>query len=363
MKPISKDYYFVDFHATIDAIKYRLYMLQEKVKELYKPTTEKKDYFCPRCKAQWTQLEVLDKVGPMGFECHRCDALLEREERQEGEASGNEMQAKLNNQLKQFLQMLHQIDLEDIPKNDFDTAMSLQVPVHRESNVNPLKPYQPTNAKGAAATANRVFTSTNALDVSVTTSSERSAAEQAAEAKRKADIAAQNVLPVWHTTSTVTGQPTGAAPQPNEAQANGASFVKEEEDVKDRDDQENDPLAAYYAQLEQEKENEAREDEEADDSLGDEDEFEDVKVEPPSTQTPPSSKPALTNGTKDVKKEMDGKGSETEGSTPATNASTPAYGAADGPALKRVKFEETAIANGNGKEDSDEDEGVDFEDV
>ncbi|KAL2051825.1 hypothetical protein ABVK25_007981 [Lepraria finkii] len=88
-RPINKDYYYIDFHATIDAIKYRIFRLTQKVKEIYKPSEEKKDYNCPTCKAQWTQLEVLDKVGPFGFEWHRCGGLLEREEPSAGSEYGS----------------------------------------------------------------------------------------------------------------------------------------------------------------------------------------------------------------------------------------------------------------------------------
>ncbi|KAL9637121.1 MAG: hypothetical protein Q9164_002395 [Protoblastenia rupestris] len=378
-RPVNKDYYYIDFHATIDAIKYRMFYLTEKVKELYKPSHEKKDYFCPQCHSQWTQLEVLDKFGPMGFECHRCGGPLEREERQEGDSTGHEKQSKLMSQLDGFIKMLQHIDNQDIPNNDFETALSLAVPVQRDATVNPLRPFQPVD-KIQTSTVVKGVTQVTAvpLDVSVTTSSDRTAAVQAEEAQRKADLAAQNVLPVWHTTSTVTGEKTVYSSE-SETQMNGNTLVKGEEEEKKDANVMNDELTAYYAQMLQEKEKEAREDREADESSGDDDdEFEDVEVGRSVVGNVSNTISTGINGKETSEADNGGKPSGSESSVPATNASTPASGVTngqvdtEGPASKKVKFEDVANGallsetNGNAaavEKDSDEDDGVEFEDV
>ena len=366
-RPINKDYYFIDFHATIDAIKYRIFHLTERVKEMYKPSEEKKDYKCPTCNAQWTQLEVLDKVGPMGFECHRCGGLLEREELTEGATTGHEKQSKLMSQLDGLLKMLQQIDSEDIPNNDFDTAFSHAVPIPRDHSITPGQKTQPLGQVAGPPAAVKGITQIAAapLDVSVTTSSERTAAERAAEAQRKADIAAQNILPVWHTTSTVTGETTVAK---KDSEQNLSSAISREEDVDKKDfDVLNDGVAAYYAQLAKEQEQEAREDREGDDSSGDEEDFEDVGIAASGLGSPSSSFSAdrpLNGGTRT-------KASESGSSAP-TNTSTPAPSGQvmddeDAPLAKKVKFEprENGIAGAGGQEDkdSDEDEDAEFEDA
>jgi len=40
------------------------------------PEPDDKVYFCRRCKSEWSTLEVLDKRGPEGFLCHKCDYVL-----------------------------------------------------------------------------------------------------------------------------------------------------------------------------------------------------------------------------------------------------------------------------------------------
>ena len=377
-RPINKDYYFVDFHATIDAIKYRIFRMTQKVKDMYKPSEEKKDFHCPRCKAQWTELEVLDNVGKEGFLCHRCGGLLDREP-DAGDSTGHAKQSKLMSQLDGLLKMLQKVDSEDIPNNDFDTAFSLAVPVQRDRNVNPVQQSVPSNnSKPPPAAVKGMMPQLVAaqLDVSVITGSERTTAEQASEAQRKANIAAQNALPVWHTTSTVTGESTVAGKKDGEQQTNGGALLKEDEEEKKlstTDEQ----LEAYYAQIAREREEEAEEREAAseDDDEGD---FEDVLGASPNgtpsssmSETPKGSQLSQLNGS------MKRKGSESGSSAPVTNTSTPAGSGqgiddGDGPAPKKVKFENQengntgAVRSEPGEQadkDSDEDEEADFEDA
>lgn len=376
-RPINKDYYYVDFHATIDAIKFRIFRLTQKVKDMYKPSEEKKDFHCPRCKAQWTELEVLDKPCPTGFECHRCGGLLEREP-DAGDSTGHAKQSRLMSQLEGLLKMLQQVDSEDIPSNDFDTAFSLAVSVDRDKNLNPLLPRVPFNAPKpppAAVKGMMAQLVATQLDVSVTTDSEGTTVEQAAEAQRKANIVAQNILPVWHTTSTVTGETTVVGKKDGEQQANGGALLKQEEDER-KISTEDEQLEAYYAEIEREREKEARDREEASEDE-DEGDFEDVlggsQSGTPSSSisgTPKGSQMSQPNGS--VKR----KGSESGSSAPATNTSTPAGSAqaieeGDAPVPKKVKFENqengaSAVKPEAAEQldnDSDEDEEADFEDA
>ncbi len=292
--------------------------------------------------------------------CHRCGGVLEREEPNAGDAGGHEKQSRLMSQLEGLLGMLQQIDSEDIPNYDFETAISLSVPVPRDPGTGPARTTVAVNGNGPPVSVKGMTqTSYVPLDVSVTAGSEKTAAEKAAEAQRKADIAAQNVLPAWHTHSTVTGELTGGQRAANDVQTNGTDLIKDEEEKKDGGNVLNDELTAYYTQMAQEKEKEAREDQEADDSSAEEeDEFEDVGITPSNVDTPSSS---FAGDTKV-------KDSESGSSAPATGVSTPAGSgtipdAEAPPAVKKVKFEEEQTENVKPGKDSDEDEEVEFEDV
>lgn len=355
-RPVSKDYYYIHFHATIDAIKYRIFHLTERVKDLYKPNEEKKDYHCPRCLSQYTTLQVLDSFGPTGFICHKCGGALQEQHRAAGDSTGHEKQSKLMSQLEPLLKLLKEIDSNDIPNNDFESAFAVMVPVQRNEFVNPIRATELVPSRGPPAAVKGVTeTKVIPLEISVTTGSERTTADQAAEAQRKADLAAQNALPVWHTKSTVTGEGTDGGKERERNGVNGgaAEILKREEDEKNEGALLTTELDAYYRQLQQEKEKEAREDRESDESgSGEDDEdFEDIGIGPSVDASQPST-PAINNEIKAELAESTAttskkRGSESGSSLPGTNISTPVSsggapddGEENGPAPKRVKIAE-----------------------
>lgn len=253
-------------------------------------------------------------------------------------------------QLEPLLKLLKEIDSNDIPNNDFEAAFAVMVPVQRNEFINPTRATEPVPSRGLP-TAVKGITETKVipLEISVTTGSERTKADQAAEAQRKADLAAQNALPVWHTKSTVTGEGTDGGKESERNGANGgaAEILKREEDEKNEGALLTTELDAYYKQLQQEKEKEAREDRESDESgSGEDDEdFEDIGIGPSIDASQPST-PVIHNETKTAAAGKK-RGSESESSLPGTNISTPvSSGALDdgeesGPAPKRARIVES----------------------
>ena len=322
----------------------------------------------------------------MGFLCHRCDGLLERDERSAGDSTGHEKQSKLMSQLETLLKLLQQIDSEDIPSNNFETAFAVMVPVKRNEDINPTRLTAPVDAGKAPPTAVKGIKQNEIqpLEISVTTSSERTAAEQAAEARRKAEIAAQNVLPVWHTAPTVTGERTDLGSKDREPLTSGvgggaSSPLKAEEEEKKIVVNVDDELKAYYAQMEKEKEREAQKNREADEEdeeedEDDEEEFEDVGLGATGTPSSSISASANFNGIKSVltngKIKQEPAESDSGSSALVTGTSTPAGSQLIiedddvGPATKKIKVEPSMV-NGVGPrgEDSDEDEEMEFEDA
>ena len=386
-RPINKDYYYIDYHATIDAIKYRVFHLTQRVKDMFKPSEERKDYYCLRCKAEYTTLEVLDSVGPIGFLCHRCGFNLEeRDDRNAGTAAGHEKQSKLASQLERLLKLLQQIDSEDIPSNDFEAAFAIAVPVQKNELINPTRNTEPIKPGRGPPAAVKGMNANNLvpLEVSLTTSSEKTAAEQAAEARQKAEVAAQNAMPIWHTKSTVTGESTALGLKHAELVKvdDSAATVQVQQREQKENDVLNDELAEYYNQLLQEKANEAQqalnEDQSSSDEDEEEDEFEDVSIQPSAIATPSST---LSNAANELKnggsmQPSRKRGSESISGDHGSNVSSnPAVAPADGeiPAAKRLKTEgqESRVESGKagaggaeaGDSDEDEDEEDEFEDA
>lgn len=363
MRPINRDYYYINFHATIDAIKFRIFHLTERVKALYKPSEEKKDFYCPRCKSQWTQIEALKNISGGEFLCDRCGFVLERDDTSAANTSGHERQSKLMAQLDGLLKLMRQIDSQEIPRNDFESAFALAVPIQRDEAVNPLRRTEPLDANASATGAGRpaAVHGVNAvaapLEVSVLSSADI-AGQRELEVQRKQEAQAQNALPQWHTRSTVTGEITAVGTK--ELQRFGVTGLgpvtmpkTEEEEKKAEDDGLGEQLAEYYAQMAKERAEAEKQDQE---SEGDDDEddmaFEDVIGVADAGM--PQGRSSNVNGVVKAESNSSSSAAVTRVPTPATDVGD------DGGAAKRRKVEEVQVEVE--AEDSDEDD-VEFEDV
>ena len=298
-----KDWYYLNFHRAIDSIKYRIHRLNKHVESLGAPMTEKKDLGCPRCKSQYTDLEVMDKIDPYtgDFLCQRCGHALDQIEEDE-RTNENESVKRMNSQLEKILNLLREIDATNVPENDFQTALSKQKPVLR-NDANPgqlrtevvdLPNRNLQSTKGLAIVPEKIAVQVQD-DEDVKKESEVSEA-----AARREKEARQNALPEWISKSTVSGDVTtvGAKEERMRMEREAASVVKEDgsEEKKPvlKNGAEEDVMAAYWEELAKAQAEEAaaraksEEEEEEDD---DEDDFEDVDV----TGTPANGTP-LPNG-------------------------------------------------------------------
>ncbi|CAM1510274.1 Fc.00g006090.m01.CDS01 [Cosmosporella sp. VM-42] len=223
-RPSNRTWYYINYRHTIDAIKWRVYTIDKEVQGTTQIANEKKEYFCPFCKAEWTAMEVLDNVGPEGFLCHRCHHTLTFEA--DRNAGGHEQSTRLNDQFKFISELLPQIDAVHIPECDFDRALAKARPVVRDAT------HQRVTTIAVDAGANRPMavkgltnTGPQSIAVNISTSDGPTEAEKAAEKARKEKIAKQNALPSWMSNSTVTGESFTAV------DAAGTTSVKKE-DVK-----------------------------------------------------------------------------------------------------------------------------------
>lgn len=381
----SRDYYYIPFHPAIDAIKYRITKLTDKVKELYQPAAERKEWRCPRCKSEYDTFQVLTYANDEGFSCEKCGTTLEEtpQAKDAVEMIGHEKHSRLMDQLGKILSLMQQVDRLQIPENDFDTAWEKKKEVPRERGQHARREYVSVPGSIKVAKAGRTGPEqikAETLGISLTTGEDHDAADEARREARKAALAKQNMLPVWHTQSTVSGGDGGAV-KPEDVQLNG-DMVKKEEEVDEKKPivDEQDDLAAYRAEMQREKEEAeqraAEEDLESDE--GDEDSFEDVISTSTGTPLPGTSTPAsssqqqllLAPTSNGVKREFD------YDSGPSSYANTPAAGtpsANDGSEreLKRVKFENGVDVGKEGsqtglvtvKKEESEDDEEDFEDA
>lgn len=307
------------------------------------PTAEKKDLHCPRCKSQYTELEVMDNIDPAtgAFLCHRCSHELERVQEDE-RGSENEHMKRLNSQLEPFLSLMRQIDATTVPENDFNAALSKHIPAKRDEDINPGPRTEIVDAPS------RNLESTKGLEmkpekiaVQLQDDDTVKREAEAEEARRKREKEArQNALPEWISKSTVTGEITAVGAKEErlrrEREAHTGPIEDSSEDKKAVNTTDEDVMNEYWAKLEEIKAQEAAEAEEDDE---DEDDFEDIDV--------------------------------TGGNTPAMNG-TPAMESSnatdDEREAKRVKVGQIVMSGANGtaseaQSDEDGDDDLEFENV
>ena len=347
----ARDYYYIPFHPALDAIKYRITKLTDKVKELYQPEAQRKEWRCPRCKSEYDTFQVLPYANDEGFGCEKCGTTLEETPQAIDAAGmiGHEKHSRLMDQLGKILVLMQQVDRLQVPENDFDTAWEKKKEVPRERGQHARREYVSVPGTIKVAKAGRTgpeVVKAESLGINLTSGEEHDAADQARREAKKAELAKQNMLPVWHTQSTVSGGVAVNIKAEN-AETNG-NVLKKEESVDEKKPivDEQDDLAAYLAEMKREREEAERkaaaEDLESDE--GDEDDFEDVistNTGTPlnGTSTPLSlSQHQLPHPINGEKREFDSE------SGPSSDANTPAAGipsANDGSDrdLKRVKFE------------------------
>ncbi|GAM35655.1 hypothetical protein TCE0_017r04151 [Talaromyces pinophilus] len=365
-RPVNRDYYYIPLHPVIDAIKFRVLRLTSTIKAQYTPSEDRKEYICLRCGSEWTELDVLSLYSDEGFECQSCGAILERTEDVKGteglDRTGHEKNSKLMAQLEAFTTLLKQIDATEIPINDFETAWDHKVEVIRNQQTHPSKPAIAAAAKQPAAVRGNQRVDAAAIEVSVQSSAEKTAAEQEADAARKAAFEKQNALPVWHTHSTVSTTAGNVGQMKAETDAEVKAEIKDEGDEAKPSMDALDDIAAYYAEIAKAKAEEATSpDEDDSDDDEDEDDFEDISVVGTPAATTlgqgPTSAPALGRSPMaGIKRELE---SESGSSAPQTATGTPGTPPDEGPLSKRIKTEEDAVKK---EEESDEDE-EEFEDV
>jgi transcription initiation factor TFIIE subunit alpha len=286
MKAVNREYYYVDYRRAIDATKYRIHMLDERIKANAKPTQEKKEFYCPQCKAQWTTMEVLDHVDFLGresgFLCRTCDHPLKSIHlTNESQSESDDIPAKFNRQFAALLKLMQDIDQVTIPAIEGEAAVESARELPRDNDINPAAKHEPVMPANIRPTAVKgIATGPEKIEISIATEEEYTEAQRAAEAARSAQISRQNALPEWHAKSTVddkeyfakTGQPSSTPA------VNGTSTPSVKTEAADGGQKGEDPaLDAYFEALKAEQERQAKEaEEEEEEEDDDEDEFEDV---------------------------------------------------------------------------------------
>ncbi|KAI5790208.1 TFIIE alpha subunit-domain-containing protein [Geopyxis carbonaria] len=199
-RPVNRTWYFLDYRAAIDAIKWRMKRTVDEVEVKMNKDADAKDYVCPRCRRKLAVLDAIADIDEMGmFLCDRCHTQLVEDDDNTPDKATQERLSRFMQQTNMIVELLRKVDETVVPENDFDSAYSIAVPVPQDKTQlsKPFVPVDRPTKKGVTSSIPA------ALAVEITDSSEKSAIELAAEQARKQQQAEKNSLPVWHTQSTV----------------------------------------------------------------------------------------------------------------------------------------------------------------
>ncbi|PMD21049.1 hypothetical protein NA56DRAFT_645780 [Hyaloscypha hepaticicola] len=368
-RPMNRTYYYIDYRATIDAIKWRVYQMNKKVQGNTIPESERKEYFCRRCKSEWTVLEVLDKRGPEGFLCHKCGFVLVHDP--DNNRGGHEQSTRYHAQFRFITDLLPKIDEVVIPENTFEKALVSARKVIRDET-NPANDTAPVDSSASKPTAVRgmVNVGPSSINVTITKSEGPTEADIAAEQARKEKIAAQNAMPVHFTHSTISGEQVKFTSQPTFPASQSLEPNKKTLDLDtpfvNGDGAEIDD---YFARLKAEQAKEAEREQDEEYETDDEDEedlgFEDVvptgagsgAATPASSagDVKPTSAPSGLSGVLKKSGSVSASGTSTGATSPVTGPGTPNE---DGRPAKKVRIEEPTP-----KEEDESEEDMEFEDV
>lgn len=313
LKAVTREYYYIDYRRAIDAVKYKIHKVDSRIKKDAKPTTEKTEFKCKQCGNEYTQIDVLDYLDPLGrdsgFACKRCTFPLTFLGEDEAEQPENDdTPAKFNKQFKPILDLMQQIDTVTIPHIEGKDAIEGAVELPRDKDVNPGAKHEvvqensarPLSVKGTNTTVEKI-------EVQIASNSEYNEAARVAEKARQEKIAAQNQLPSWHVKSTIDKNQAGNSATPN-ASTNGGDTPAVKVEAMDVKPGPSGNLDDVFAQLAAERAKQEEEEDDEEDEDEDEDEFEDamvetapeakrVKMETSAAATPTNmATPAISNG-------------------------------------------------------------------
>ncbi|CAO2651498.1 Nn.00g040680.m01.CDS01 [Neocucurbitaria sp. VM-36] len=284
-KQTSREYFYIDWRRAIDACKYKIHKIDETVKKDAKPTAEKAELRCPRCKSQYTMMQALDHPDPdpgpddSGFLCARCEFRLDEIDAGNQADDMDDTPAKFNKLFGPLLTLMEEIDKMKIPAVEGKDAIDAKIDLPRDKDIDPGTKHEIVETAVSRPTAVKgLDTGPEKISIQIGSSAEQNEKQRAADKARQEKIAMQNQLPSWHTQSTVIKDASGNTTAiKQEANGPDTTIKTESSDTKSA----NQNLDAVFAQIEAErrKKEEEDEDDEDDDEDEDEDEFEDVTVD------------------------------------------------------------------------------------
>ncbi|KAF1938291.1 hypothetical protein EJ02DRAFT_457978 [Clathrospora elynae] len=319
-KQSSREYFYIDWQRALDSVKYKIHQIDQGIKKDAKPSAEKAELKCLRCKSTYTTIQALDhpdtNPGPddSGFICAKCGFRLDEIDPDAQADDVDDTPAKFNRLFGPLLEAMQELDKMELPMQEPKDVISERIELPRDKTVDPGTQVEVIDTAFSRPTAVKgIDTGPEKISVQIGSSAEQNEKQRAADKARQEQISKQNQLPSWHTKSTVVKDAAG-----NTATIKQESAGTDTPDIKTETGDAmggTQNLDAVFAQIEAERRRKEQEEDDDEDDDEDEDEFEDVEVGTPSTlpdakraklesadptpsaaTTPAAATPAASNG-------------------------------------------------------------------
>ncbi|KAF8527611.1 TFIIE alpha subunit-domain-containing protein [Hysterangium stoloniferum] len=259
----ARQYFYIDYQHFCNVVKWRVAEMRRVIDSKLRNELDNKGYICPQCRRSYTPLDSdrLMDFSRGAFICEDCKAeVIENENAESVKGSQDRMQ-RFNHQMRFVREGLRKTEEMVLP------AFDVQEWLRKNPSEEAKRAAERDGLKAAGANGEKKEDGMEIImSVDKDEATRRAEREKEAEAKRQ-----QNVMPSWHTKSTITGELTalGHAAASHAASTHSSSNaailsglgkapngttstelgVKVEQDVKPSTSKHSDYYDAYYASL------------------------------------------------------------------------------------------------------------------
>ncbi|GAA5869680.1 hypothetical protein JCM8547_005104 [Rhodosporidiobolus lusitaniae] len=194
LKAQQRTYYYLDYSKATDAIKWRMWKVQQTIDVKLRNELDAQGYVCPLCKASYTPLDAASLFDPSRnlLACSVCQTEVTNNENEEEVKGNKDRMQRLNRQTKGLVDALKGLEREVVPRFDIESYLLLHGPALGQT------------ALFAAEAAGTLPAQAQVVKVHLAGDDDeaREKERREEETRRKRE---QNALPSWIAQSTVEG--------------------------------------------------------------------------------------------------------------------------------------------------------------
>ncbi|KAL1935050.1 hypothetical protein VTP01DRAFT_4190 [Rhizomucor pusillus] len=236
-RPVPKTYYYLDYKEFVDVVKWKMYKMQTIVRDNLRTESENKGYVCLQCKKQYSALDAVALVDPTDglFHCEVCSGILEQNDNAENVQGSQEVLTRLREQSQPIIALLKLTDNIVIPASYIFKPSG----AGKGANGSAREEHELAVAQDTGAGQGEII-----VDLQMDNEAARRAKIAEAEEKRQ-----QNMLPVWHQQSTVSGVLVETGDRPKDEKQVAEEDTFEEVSTEEFDPDRHEYYAKYYENL------------------------------------------------------------------------------------------------------------------